>query len=177
MAIAQLFFKKGNFIGEIELDVIISEGASATVRVTENPVEFGANTNDHIIIEPMTFIMVGVVSNISSSAIGQFTRVPTVFSQGTSKAKEAWEALLEMRANKTIFDLKQGLREYKNTTLLTLAANQDKDTANGLFFTSSFKEFIFAGAEIITEDQFNDSEIADKMVPSVSGGQKQLGAT
>ena len=57
MAIAQLFFKKGNFIGEIELDVIINESASASVRVTENPVEYGANVNDHIITEPMAFTM------------------------------------------------------------------------------------------------------------------------
>jgi len=175
MSIAQLFFRKGNFIEEIELDVIISEGASATVRVTENPVEFGANMNDHIIVEPMAFTMSGIVSNISSSTIGQFTRVPTVFTQGTSKAKEAWEALLELMANKTIFDLKQGLKEYPNVTMLSITENQDKDTANGLFFAATFKEIIFAGAEIITPDQFSEFSIADKSVPSVSGGLKALG--
>ena len=37
------------------------------------------------------------------------------------------------------------------------------------------KEIIFAGAEIITEEQFNESDISDKMVPSVSGGLKGLG--
>jgi len=175
MSIAQLFFRKGNYIEEIELDIIINESASSTVRVTENPVEFGANVNDHIIKEASTFTTVGVVSNISSSTIGQFKRVPTVFSKGTSKAKEAWEALLELQANKTVFDLKQGLREYKNVTILTLTENQDKDTANGLFFTATMKEIIFVGAQIVTEEQFNDSNIADKTVPSVSGGLKALG--
>ena len=175
MSIAQLFFRKGNFIEEIELDIIINESASATVRVTENPVEFGANVNDHIITEPMTFTTAGIVSNISSSTIGQFLRVPTVFSKNTSKAKEAWEALLELMANKTIFDLKQGLKEYPNIVLLSLTENQDKDTANGLFFTATFKEIIFAGAELVTATQFRDPKIRDKMVPPISGGLKALG--
>jgi len=175
MSIAQLFFRKGNFIGKIELDVIVNEGASASVRVTENPVECGANVNDHIITEPMTFTMSGIVSNISSSTIGQFTRIPTVFSRGTSKAKEAWEGLLELQVSKTPFNLKQGLKEYPNIIILSLNENQDKDTANGLFFTATMKEIIFAGAQITIEEQFNESDIADKMVPSVSGGLKGLG--
>ena len=157
--------------------ILLSEGASATVRVTENPVEHGANMNDHIIVEPMTFNTVGVVSNISSSTIGQFTRVPTVFSRGTSRAKEAWEALLELRISKIPFTLVQGLREYKNAIILSLVANQDKDTANGLFFTATMKEIIFTGAQIVTEEQFNDSNIYDKVVSPTSGGFKSLVGT
>lgn len=175
MSIAQLFFKKKNLISTVELDVIISESASASVRVTENPIEYGANVNDHIITEPMTFTTSGIVSNISSSTIGQFTRVPTVFSRGTSKAKEAWEALLELQADKTPFTLVQGLKEYPNIIILSLSEDQDKDTANGLFFTATMKEIIFVGAQITTEEQFNSTNIADKMVPSVSGGLKALG--
>lgn len=175
MSIAQLFFKKGNFISTVSLDIIINESASATVRVTENPVEFGANMNDHIITEPMTFTVSGVVSNISSNKIGQFLRIPTIFSKNTSKSKEAWEKLLELQINKTPFTLVQGLKEYKNIVILSLTESQDKDTANGLFFTATMKEIIFAGAEIITEEQFNDPNIADKMIPTISGGLKRLG--
>lgn len=174
MAIAQLFFKKGNFISTIELDVIINESATATSRVTENPVENGANVNDHIIIEPMTFITEGVVSNVSSSVIGQFARLPSVFSQDNTKAKEAWNELLNLQISRTPFTLVQGLKEYRNVVILSLTENQNKDTANGLFFTATMKEFIFVGAEIITEEQFNDSDTADKMLPTTSGGLKQL---
>ena len=175
MSIAQLFFKKGNFISTVEIDAVITESASATVRVTENPVEFGANMNDHIITEPMAFTVSGVVSNISSNKIGQFLRVPSVFSKNTSKSKEAWEELLELQINKIPFTLVQGLKEYRNVVILSLTESQDKDTSKGLFFTATMKEIIFAGAEIIVEEQFNDTNIADKMVPSVSGGLKALG--
>lgn len=174
MSIAQLFFRKGNFISTIELDIIITESAYATARITENPVEHGANINDHIIIEPMTFTTVGVVSNISSSTLGQFTRVPTIFSQSTAKSKEAWEALLELQVDRTPFTLVQGLKEYKNIVLIGLSESQDKNTANGLFFTATMKEIIFVGAETVTAEKFNDASIADKMVAAVSGGLKQL---
>ena len=174
MAFAKLFFKKGNYISTVELDVIIKESATATSKLTENPVEFGANVNDHVIIEPMTFTTEGIVSNVSSSFIGQFTRVPAIFSGENTKAKEAWEALLELQANKTPFTLVQGLKEYENIMILSLSQNQDKDTSNGLFFTATMKELIFVGSEIITEEQFNEAGTSDKMVPTTYGGLKQV---
>lgn len=174
MAIAQLIYYKGNFINTVELDIIISEGAVATARVTENPVEYGANVNDHIIIEPMTFTVSGVVSNISSKTSDAIDTLSTVFSQFTSKAREVWEDLLKLQIDRTPFTLVQGLKEYTNVIILSLSEQQDKDTANGLFFNATMKEIIFVGSEIVTSDQFNDSDISDKMVPSVTGGQKQL---
>ena len=60
MAISQLIFRKGNFISTVELDIIIVESATATVRLTQNPVENAADVNDHIIIEPLTFSTEGV---------------------------------------------------------------------------------------------------------------------
>ena len=174
MSIAQIFFRKGNFISTIELDIIISEGTVATSRITQNPVEKGADVNDHRIVEPMTFTVAGVVSNISSNTIGQFLRVPTIFNQNNAKSKEAWEALLELQATGTGFTLVQNLKTYDNVFILSLSERQDTDTSNGLFFTATMKEIIFPGVEVITTDQFNDSSIADKMIGAVKGGLKQL---
>ena len=174
MGIAQLFFKKGNYISTVELDIVITESASATSRMTQNPVENGADVNDHIIIEPMTFFTSGVVSNISSSVIGQIVSVINSFTKESTKAQEAWNALLELRSNRTTFTLVQGLRSYENVVLLSLNENQDKDTANGLFFNATMQELILVGPKIVTSDQFNETDISDKMVQTVAGGQKQL---
>ena len=172
MSITQLLFRKGNYISTIQLDIIVTESASANVRVTENPVENGANVNDHIIVEPMTFFVEGVVSDISSSFIGALSS--TAFNRGNQKSKEAWEALLQLQVDRTPFTLVQGLKEYPNVIILSLTEQQDKDTANGLFFTATMREIIYVGVEIITASQFNDSNIADKMVPTIQGGQKLL---
>ena len=174
MAISQLFFRKGNFISNIELDIIIQEGANASVRLTENPVENGANMNDHIIVQPMNFFVSGVVSNISSTTIGAFSNAGNVFNQSSTKAKEAWDALLELQVNRTPFKLVQGLKEYNNIIILNLTETQDKDTSKALFFTATMKEVIIPGTQTITEDQFNDENISDKMIPAINGGLKQL---
>lgn len=174
MSFAQIIFRKGNFISTIELDAIITEGAAATARITANPVEKGADVNDHRIVEPMTFSVTGVVSNISSNTIEQFSRVPTIFDQNNAKSKEAWEALLELQATGTGFTLIQNLKTYENVFILSLSESQDVDTSNGLFFSATLKEIIFPGVEVINSDQFNDPAIADSMVPETTGGQKQL---
>jgi hypothetical protein len=173
MGLAQLFFKKGNYISTIELDVIVTESVSASVRMTENPVEYGANVNDHIIVEPMTFSCEGIVSNVSSSVVGQFIRAPSVIADKT-KAKEAWDELLALRIAREPFTLVQHDSEYENIVLLTLNRNTDKDTANGLFFTATMKELIYVGAEIITSAQAEDEDTADKIVPTIVGGLKNL---
>jgi len=174
MSLAQLIFKKGNFIGNIELDVVITESASATVKLTENPVENGADINDHIIVEPMTFSMTGMVSNISTSTVNSIISAPASFSQATTKSREAWENLLELQIMRKPFTLYQGLKAYENVVILSLSESQDKDTANGLFFTATMKQVIFVGPKKATELQFDDSNISDKMIPIVSRGLTQL---
>jgi len=174
MGIAQLFFRKENKIDTIELDIIIRESATAVARLTENPVENGANINDHIIIEPMTFTVEGVVSNISSSFAGQFTRIPQTFTKGNTKAQEAWKELLELQVSRVPFTLVQGLKEYKNIVILSLSESQDKDTSNGLFFSATMKEIVFVGGLVTTEEQINDDDTTLKMLPTITGGLKNL---
>ena len=173
MGIAQLIRKKKNKIDTILLDVIIIEGATATARLTENPVEEGANVNDHIIVEPMTFYTEGIVSNISSNVVGQFTALKTALTQDLTKAQTAWDELLKLRRDRVTFTLVQGLASYENVVLLSLKQDTDKDTANGLFFTATYKELVFVGSTLVTDDQFGDDDTKDKSVPTVQGGQKQ----
>lgn len=173
MGIAQLIRRKKNLIDTIVLDVVIVEGAVATARLTENPVEEGANVNDHIIIEPMTFYTEGIVSNISSSFIGQFAAFKTSLTQDLTKAQTAWDELLKLRRDRIPFTLIQGLATYENVVILSIKQDTNKDTANGLFFTAIYKEFVFVGSTLATEDQFSDEDTADKTVPTVEGGLKQ----
>jgi len=157
MALTELFFKKKNMIVNIQLDVIITENATGSIKVTENPVESGANINDHLIVEPLTFTMTGGVAN-------SFNKM---------KNREVWADLLELQAKKIIFQLKQNLKVYDNIVMLTLTTEQNAQTANALFFTATFKEIIFAGAKVIDDDSFDDQDIADSMLPTISTGLKR----
>ena len=170
MAIAQLFFKKGNFIGSIELDVILSEGAAATARITKNPVENGADINDHIIIDPMTFTMQGVVSDIKINIAASVL----TFAQSNIPSREAWEQLLELQASRIPFELVTNLKTYPNIVIQSITEVQDKDTSNALFFSATLTEIILVGETVPTAEQFNDQDTADMAIASVAGGQKTL---
>ncbi len=173
MAITQLLFKKGNFIGDIELDVVINEGANSTSRLTKNPVENGADINDHVIIEPMTFSMTGVVSNASRNII-EAAQSPFGQIGIQTKAQIAWESLLELQISRTPFTLVQGLKSYENVLITSLAETQDKDTSNALYFTASLSEVILVGTGEPPTTTFEDQDISDSMTPATSGGLKPI---
>jgi len=170
MAITQLIFKKGNFIGEIELDVVITESASATARITKNPVENGADINDHVIIEPMTFSISGVVSNSSSNVL---EAAQNIFSTKT-KAQEAWEDLLELQINRIPFTLVQGLKSYDNVLITNLSESQDKETSNALYFTATLSEVILVGIDAPPTITYADQDTSDKSAPATNGGLKSI---
>jgi hypothetical protein len=173
MAIAQLFFNKGNFIGSIEIDVFTNESTTSAVRATEHPVEQGANINEHVIIEPLTFSITGVVSNTKAkpldfeSAINRFSRVDT------RRSTVAWDDLLFLQRQRAPFTLVTNLRTYENIIIETLTTDQDKDTSNALFFTASLRELILVG-EDVSDTTFSDQNTADKATGNVSGGVKQV---
>ena len=169
MAIAQLLFPKGNFIDEIELDIIITEGAATNSQITENPIQNAADSNDHIILKPMTFNVQGAVSNASASSIGQFSQ--NAFTP--RKDQEVWNDLLELQASKVLFTLVQGLKTYPNVQILSLSESQDKNTYSSLFFTATFQEIIIPGSVGLL-NQFSDQDTSDQASPTKTGGLKQL---
>jgi Dit-like phage tail protein len=178
MGIAQLIFRKGNFIGEIELDVIVDESTNSSTTITSNPVENGADVNDHIIINPMTFSMSGIVSDTKVGILGGLGALEQItsgnaFTKDDTPSKEAWEELLELQANRTPFTLVTNLKEYDNVVIESLSTSQNKDTSNSLHFTANMKEIIFVGSDILTADQFSDETTSDKAIPDTDGGLKQ----
>ncbi|MCP3685806.1 MAG: hypothetical protein GY861_24420 [bacterium] len=173
MTIAQLFFKKGNFIGDIELDIIIREGATATSEATKNPVEKGADINDHIVIRPMEFEAEGFVSNISTGIIPALSNITSTFTKESCNAEVAWTALLELQASRIPFDLVQGLKTYENVYIKSLRETQDKDSSNGLNFVATFGELNIVGISLFSLDNFSDQDISDSMIPASNGGLKQ----
>lgn len=169
MAITQLLFGAGNFLGDVEFDVVVSEGASASARLTKNPVENGADMNDHIIIDPMTYTVTGVAtdtrSNILDSPSAAF---------GQRKSEAIWGELLQLMIDKTPFTLVQGLKSYDNVVLTSLSESQDKDTSNGLFFTAGLSEVILVGTGAPPTTTFSDKDTSDSMVPATDGGLKTV---
>lgn len=173
MSLAKLITRKGNFIEEIEIDVIISEGATSSSTITKNPVENGADVNDHIIIEPMTFQMSGIVSDASSSFLQTANQVAAIGS-GTTRSKATWEDLLELQTRREPFTLVQGLKTYENVVIQSLSETQDKDTSNALSFTATLTEIILVGTGAPPTTEFGSDATSDQMTPATDSGLKQV---
>lgn len=174
MPLYQFLFKSSqNKINDIKIDCFITESATATAEVTKNPVEKGADITDHIIINPMTFQIEGLVSNISS---GLKETIESLSSANplTSKAKTAWEDLLELHASREKFTLVQGLMSYPDVVLVQLDTTRDKDTVNALRFNASLQQLIIAGTSTLEDISYVDSDTEDKATPQTKGGTKQL---
>ncbi len=168
MGLAQLLFKKGNFIDKVEIDIIVREGAQTQSRFTKNPIEYGADINDHIIIEPMTFNVEGAVSNVSASTFGQFTSAAALSTR--TKAQETWDKLLKLQSDKTLFTLIQDLKTYSNVQITSLQESQDSTNSNALFFTCQMTEFIIPPVQF--SGNFGDQDTYDGMTPTNYGGIK-----
>lgn len=168
MALTQLLTSKGNYLNEVYLDVVISESASSTVKVTNNPVENGADINDHIIIEPMKFSLTGIVSNAITNTLASFGNL----AGDLTRSQSAWQDLLALEKAGEPFTLVQGLASYDNVVITNLSESQDKDTSGGLHFTASLTELILVGTGEPPATTFADDDTSDSMVPSTNGGLK-----
>lgn len=174
MSILRLLLRRGNFIQDIEIDAFLRESATSTARVTRNPVENGADVNDHIIIEPMRFVMEGVVSDTASNLIDVATVSAEFIATRTTRSQAVWTDLLNLQASRTPFTLIQGLKSYDNVVIESLSESQDKSTANALFFTANLVEIVIVDTEAPPNVAYSDTDVSDKASPSTSSGQRQL---
>jgi hypothetical protein len=173
MSILTLLLRDGNYIDTIKIDAFLSESASASSRITSNPVENATDINDHKIVNPMTFTISGVVSNSSSNVLQTPEVVARAFANKT-RAQEKWDALLELQASGKTFTLIQGLRSYENVTLKDITTSQDVNTANALFFTATLVELNFIDITAPPAVTYASADTSDKAVPTTNGGLKQL---
>lgn len=178
MSILNLVTKKGNFIGPVEIDAVLSESAKTDSRITSNPVEKGADFNDHIIIVPMEFNVTGVVSNASTSALGQFGAaagtVASAFGAQT-KAQRKWEDLLKLQADQVPFPYVQGLATYDNVVIKSLQVVQTADTSNELLFSAVLREIIEKGSVELPAATYDSQDVSDKASVTTNSGVKTVG--
>ena len=175
MSLAQLFFKQPNILGDlgagaIEFDVVVSEGATASATATKNPVEAGADTTDHIRIEPMTFSLSGIVSDTPIQYLAGLQSGS--FLTGNKQSQTAWDKLLELQSLRQPFTLTQGLKTYENVIITKLGTTQDASSAMALSFTAEMQEIILVGIEELDSFNFKDPAVEAGMIPNTEAGIK-----
>lgn len=130
--------KTPNAIGAFEIDVTVSEVHNRSASVTSNPVESGASISDHVINDPKTVTLSGVVSNTPLALFG--------IGSDESRSQSAFDALEELYDSREPFDLQTGFKLYQNCVFTNLT--MPKTRAGELRFTASFRQVTVVDTEL-----------------------------
>lgn len=126
------------------VDASLRESHRSSLRITQHPVEFGADITDHAYREPFEIEVQGAVSN---DPIGDVDGI--VYGAGKTRSAAAWDQLIELQNTRAIFDVQTGLKLYRNMMLTSVTAAQDAVTGRALFFTARFREIEYSETSIV----------------------------
>ncbi len=185
MAFENLFIRVKKSIGGIQLDGVIEERHTNTVRVTSNPVEFGADVNDHAIIDPKIINIRGVVTdtpigfaaveNLVGSAV---SAINSVFGSSTeenqTRTQQAYKTLIELMEIREPIEIQTGLKLYENMLITAVSVSQDKDTSRIVMLDITAQEIIITESEVVELSGDNLSgDTKTQASPSIDKGRQE----
>lgn len=196
--VMSIFSKTLPMLGQIEFDAKLEGVTSKAVQLTQFPVEFGANVNDHAILLPDRYLLTGAVSNtplgiglddigmmgvgavatavggIAGAAISTVSAYLLSGSEAT-RAATAWAALTAMLQARARFDLVTEYETLKDMVLIRLDQRTRPEDEDGLVFVAELqqvrivKSLITRGVTSADQLQQNDP-VATQGAPMVSSG-------
>lgn len=153
MAFENLIVRKKRQIGGITIDGIISENTNRSMRLTNNPLEDGSNVADHIITDPLTYTLEGVITDTPLGLEG-FTETVTgvvdtasgIFgasdASGQTRSQQIYAQLVALMEEKQLLTVQTSIRLYDDLVMESIIVTTDKDKRRAIFFTAGFKQAI-----------------------------------
>jgi hypothetical protein len=124
-------------IDGFQIDAMISISPTSVAQVTQHPVEEGSDISDHIILNPQTVVIEGVVTDTPLEAV---TR--TV---GTKPSSDAYALLTEIQTSRRLVEIKSNVfPPFKDMALTSLSAPKNQRTGDSLRFTATFQKLNIA---------------------------------
>lgn len=156
MAFENLFIRTKRSLGGVQLDAVISESHSNDVRITKNPVEFGADIADHAVVEPKKLNIIAEVSDtpLGTAAFAQIVDLTTgLFGTATTdnltRSNAAYNALVSLQELREPIEVQTRLKLYTNMIILGIAVTQDKDTSRIVNMNISLEEILITESEVV----------------------------
>jgi hypothetical protein len=193
-----IFSKTLPSIGGLEFDAKLEGVTSKAVLLTQYPLEFGANSNDHAILLPNRYLLTGAVSNrplglglddigmmgagVLSSAIGGIagaavSAVSAYLLSGSdgTRASTAWAALTAIMESRAKFDLSTDKEIMKDMMIIRLDERTRPENEDGLVFVAELQQVRIGRAQVgqgvTSADQLlKNDPVASQGAPMVSSG-------
>lgn len=179
MPIQSIFSRTFPKLGPLQFDAVLEESEERTVTYTENPVEFGANYQDHRIVQPTRYYMVGAVSNtplgfglddlasaglgVAGTIVGGFggalisgigSYITSSYLSGSddTRSSSAWGILCAMAASGDTFDVQSGLGILKSMVIPRISYRRVPENEGGLIFIAEMRQLITVSTQFVKTD-------------------------
>lgn len=156
MTFENLFVRKQKSLGGIQLDAVLTESHTNTIRLTKNPVELGADITDHAVIEPKTITLDVIVTDnpIGLAALGQIVdNVTGLFGtsneENVTRSNAAYNSMVSLMETREPLEVQTKLRLYENMIITGLSSSQDKDSSRIARMVINLEEVIITESEIV----------------------------
>ncbi|OOG85703.1 hypothetical protein B0E42_12935 [Pseudomonas sp. A25(2017)] len=198
MSLMSIFTKTLPKIGPLEFDAKLEGITSKAISLTQYPVEFGANTNDHAILLPNRYLLTGAVSNsplglglddIGMMGAGALATVvggvggaaisavsAYLLSGGDdTRASTAWASLTALLEARARFDLDTGKEIMRDMLLVRLDERTRPENEDGLVFIAELQQVRIVrstvGRGVASADQLMQNDtVSTQGAPMVSTG-------
>ena len=182
-----LFYRADGWsVGEISLDLILTETHCLNAVVTQHPVQDGSTISDHITILPRSGTMRVLVSNFSLSAAKGDDRADwdEIYDQGEAaqkslpnRAEEAWKKLKDLVKKRELVKVVTSLEVYEDVALTRVETTRDGDTGDALEIDIDYEQVTkvkLKETKVTAQVQPRDmkSTINQKSAVQVNSGQK-----
>ena len=182
-----LFYRADGWsVGEISLDLILTETHSLNAVVTQHPVQDGSTISDHITILPRSGTMRVLVSNFSLSTAEGDARAAwdEIYAQGEAaqktlpnRAEEAWKKLKDLVKTRELVKVVTSLEVYEDVALTRVETTRDGDTGDALEIDIDYEQVTkvkLKETKVTIQVQPRDmkSTINQKSAVQVNSGQK-----
>ena len=141
MVLALLFGKKyaKTAISSVVLDAVISEDHHYTSRVTNFPIENGLIISDHIINDPETLQITGIVSD---TPLALFTPFNTVLNALNAPSVSAFNTLVEIHNRRERITVVTGIKVYDNMVITSFQVPRNMESGQSLTFVIDLQKMI-----------------------------------
>ena len=136
-------------------DAFIRESHSGAVRVTEHPVQTGANISDHAFNLPDRLsVEIFVSDSIDEVLTGQFSDYAT-------KSASAYNTLRKLKEERQLVNINTRLYFYENMIIENMDVDDDYKTANSLRCHVGFRQVMIASVAKQSVDYAASQTITD----------------